>query len=154
MGKQDNNDIAVIKKYANRRLYNTQTSCYITLEDLFEMIQRGDDFIVLDAKTGDDLTRATLTQIIFEKESKGYNLLPISFLKKLVKLYDNKTDNMFSDYLEVAMNNFVDNQEKWRQFSGGSWDEYTPMGVFENVARQNLEMFEKTMGMFNPDDEK
>lgn len=152
MTKQDNNEVAVIKKYANRRLYNTQTSCYITLEDLYQMIRIDEDFIVVDAKTGEDLTRATLTQIIFEQEAKGYNLLPISFLRRVISLYDNNTmGHIFPNYLNISIENFMQNQEKFRQFGAEGWKEFTPMKIFENIAKQNMDIFENAMKMFSPD---
>jgi polyhydroxyalkanoate synthesis repressor PhaR len=151
MTKQDNNDPVVVKKYANRRLYNTQTSCYVVLEDLFDMIKRGEDFIVKDAKTEEDLTRSVLTQIIFEQEAKGYNLLPINFLRQLIGLYGkNNLDTMFPEYLSLSMENFVNNQEKLSQFSTDNFHDYHPMKMFETITRQNMEMFENTLNMFNP----
>ncbi|MCE3233018.1 MAG: polyhydroxyalkonate synthesis repressor, PhaR [Rickettsiaceae bacterium] len=147
MTRQDNS-IALIKKYANRRLYNTQTSCYITLEDLYEMIKLGEEFEVRDAKTDEDLTRSVLTQIIFEQEAKGYNLLPISFLRQLISLYDKTTlGTMFPNYLNISMENFMQNKDKLGQFSNG-WQEFTPIKIFENIAKQNMNVFENTINMF------
>lgn len=157
MTTQANNDKAIIKKYANRRLYNTQTSCYITLDDVFDMIKRGEDFEVQDARTGEDLTRSILTQIIFEQEAKGYNLLPVSFLKQLISLYGKKIENMdflFPKYLEVTMDNFFRNQERLRQFSSTGWQEFTPVKIFENTAQRNIDMFINAMEMFKPPVEK
>lgn len=150
MTKQDNSGVAVIKKYANRRLYNTQTSCYITLEDLYEMIRIGDEFVVKDAKTDEDLTRSVLTQIIFEQEAKGYNLLPVSFLRHLISLYDNNMGNMVPNYLNLTMENFIKNREKFKEFGANSWQDFTPVKVFETIAQQNMEIFENTMNMFMP----
>jgi len=151
MTKQANNEVVTIKKYANRRLYNTQTSSYIVLEDLFEMIKRGEEFIVKDAKTDDDLTRAVLTQIIFEQEAKGYNLLPISFLRQLIGMYGNtQLEGVVPNYLTATMEQFIQNQEKMIGFSTDQWTDYTPMKMFENMAEQNMKIFEQTMGMFSP----
>jgi polyhydroxyalkanoate synthesis repressor PhaR len=151
MTKQDKYGKALIKKYANRRLYNTQTSCYITLEDLYEMIKLGEDFEVKDAKTDEDLTRSVLTQIIFEQEAKGYNLLPISFLRQVISLYDKTSlGNMVPNYLNISMDNFMQNKEKLREFSTDGWKEFTPIKIFENIAKQNMEVFEKTLSMFAP----
>lgn len=144
------NEIAVIKKYANRRLYNTATSCYITLDDLYDMIKGGEDFIVVDAKTNEDLTKQVLTQIIFEQESKeGMNLLPLSFMKQLISLYGKNTDNLFPNYLESAMTSFIENQEKWHKFQTQGLEELSPMKFFENLTKQNIEIFEKTMDIFS-----
>lgn len=156
MVRQDNNGVAIIKKYPNRRLYNTETSCYITLEDLFEKIRLGEDFEVRDAKTDEDLTRQVLTQIIFEQEAKGYNLLPISFLRRLISLYGNaQVSPMVPNYLDLTMENFMQNQEKLRQYANvGSWQDFTPMKMFESLTQQNMEMFESAMKFFNPTDEK
>lgn len=151
MTKQVNNEIVTIKKYANRRLYNTQTSCYIVLEDLFDMIKRGEQFEVVDAKTEENITRPVLTQIIFEQEAKGYNLLPISFLRQLIGMYGNaKLEGILPNYLSATMDQFIQNQEKMIGFTAEKWTEYTPMKMFENMAKQNMKMFEQTLGMFVP----
>lgn len=148
MATQRNTGPALIKKYANRRLYNTQTSCYITLEDLYVMIKNGEEFIVRDAKTDEDLTRQVLTQIIFEQEAKGYNLLPLSFLRHVISMYDNSLAPVFPDYLEASMDSFMKNQEKMRQFATGGWQELTPIKIFENIAKQNAEIFTSALEMF------
>lgn len=149
MTKQENNSEIIIKKYANRRLYNTQTSCYITLEDLYDMLKRGEDFIVRDAKTDEDLTRQVLTQIIFEQEAKGYNLLPIPFLKSIIGLYgNNQIGSMLPNYLNISMENFLSNKDKFSGISQDAWQEFTPTKIFENVTKQNMEIFENTMKMF------
>ena len=103
--------IAIVKKYPNRRLYNTATSVYVTLDDLCQMIKQGEDFKVQDAKTGDDITRSVLTQIIVEQDTKGENLLPISFLKQLISFYDDQMRHVLPSYLEEAMSQFHNNQE-------------------------------------------
>ena len=146
-GKQD--DVVVIKKYANRRLYNTQTSTYVTLEDLCEMVKEGTDFVVVDAKTTEDLTKQVLTQIIFEQEGKGENLLPISFLRNLIGFYDDNIKEFVPHYLDSSMQTFLKNQEKMREMMG--MNQYNPMAPFEEIGKQNLEMFSKAMGsMWNP----
>ena len=138
----------IIKKYANRRLYNTQTSSYVTLDHLCEMVKEGTDFEVRDARTGEDITRSVLTQIIFEEEAKGQNLLPIRFLRQLIRLYGDSLQSFVPGYLDLSMESFAKNQEaiKTRMteaFGGGSQ-------AFEAMARQNLAMFERAMKMFSP----
>lgn len=147
-------DATIVKKYANRRLYNTQTSCYVTLEDLCDLIKRGEDFVVIDAKSEQDLTRSVLTQIIFEQESKGYNVLPISFLKGVVRFYDNPMSEVVSNYLEMAMDNFTQNQEQWQNQKDPKWDNYNPLGMFGQMTKNNVELFQQAIGMFSPEDEK
>ena len=147
-------DVTIIKKYANRRLYNTQTSCYVTLEDLCDLIKRGEDFVVKDAKSEADLTRSVLTQIIFEQEAKGYNVLPMSFLKGIIRFYDNPMSEVVSNYLEMAMDNFTQNQEQWQNQKDAKWESYTPLGMFGQMTKNNAELFQQAMGMFTPDDEK
>lgn len=154
-GSKNNDEVVLIKKYANRRLYNTQTSCYITLEDLFQMIQKGEDFVVKDAKSGEDLTRSVLTQIIFEQEAKGYNLLPENFLKNIIKLYkDNKVYEFLPNYLEMVMQNFLNNKDKMNNFAPEVWNDYNPMKFFENAAKQNIEFFENAFGFFDSKNSK
>jgi polyhydroxyalkanoate synthesis repressor PhaR len=138
----------VIKKYANRRLYNTQTSSYVTLDHLCEMVKAGVDFEVHDARTGDDITRSVLTQIIFEEEAKGPNLLPIRFLRQLIRLYGDSLQSFVPGYLDLSMESFAKNQEAIKTrvadaFGGGTQ-------AFEAMARQNLALFERAMKMFSP----
>ena len=138
----------IIKKYANRRLYNTHTSSYVTLDHLCEMVKKGVEFEVRDARTGEDITRSVLTQIIFEEESKGQNLLPIRFLRQLIRLYGDSLQAFVPGYLDLSMESFAKNQEQMRQrlaeaFGGGG-------SAFEAITRQNLAMFEKAMKMFSP----
>ncbi len=136
----------VIKKYANRRLYNTDTSTYITLEDLCAMIKRGEDFIVYDAKTGDDITRSVLTQVIVEQESKNYNLLPASFLRKVISFYDDGIREMLPQYLDASIDAFVKNQENMRSVFKGSLGGIIPNPQqFEEVAKQNMQLFQQAM---------
>ena len=140
----------VIKKYANRRLYNTGTSTYVTLEDLAGMVKNGEDFIVYDAKTGEDITRSVLTQIIFEQENKGgQNLLPIAFLRQLIRFYGDSMQMLVPRYLEVSIDSLTREQEKFRQqltqaFGAG------PFGALEDQVRRNMEMFERAFAMFAP----
>jgi polyhydroxyalkanoate synthesis repressor PhaR len=138
----------VIKKYANRRLYNTQTSSYVTLDHLALMVKEGTEFEVRDARTGEDITRSVLTQIIFEEEAKGQNLLPIKFLRQLIRFYGDSLQAFVPGYLDMSMDSFTKNQEAMRNriaeaFGGGSQ-------VIENMTRQNLAMFERAMKMFSP----
>jgi polyhydroxyalkanoate synthesis repressor PhaR len=155
----------VIKKYANRRLYDTGTSAYITLEDLCERVKEGKDFVVVDAKTGQDLTRQVLTQIILEQETKGFKILPTSFLRNVIQHYDNSMQDVMQHYLENTMKTFVTNREQLRSmFSnsvfgqsvfGQSMDKAmenatAPFNHLEEMTRQNVAMFEKAVQMFNP----
>jgi len=138
-----------IKKYANRRLYNTGTSTYVTLEDLAVMVKAGEDFVVYDAKTSEDITRSVLAQIIFEQENKeGQNLLPINFLRQLIRFYGDSMQMMVPRYLEVSIDSLTKEQEKFRgqlaqTFGGG-------FGAIEDQVRRNMEMFERTFAMFAP----
>jgi polyhydroxyalkanoate synthesis repressor PhaR len=144
-------DKVVIKKYANRRLYNTGSSSYVTLEHLREMVKEGVDFVVFDAKTGEDITRSVLGQIIFEEESKGeQNLLPIQFLRQLIGFYGGQMQSLVPSYLELSLNAFTQQQERMReQFAGafGSTDGY---GMFQDQVRQNMALFDRAMKMFTP----
>jgi polyhydroxyalkanoate synthesis repressor PhaR len=139
----------VIKKYANRRLYNTGTSTYVTLEDLAEMVKAEEDFVVFDAKTGDEITRSVLTQIIFEQENKGQNLLPIQFLRQLIRFYGDSMQNLVPSYLEFSLSSFVREQEKLRQQMTSAFG-HSAFDVLQDQARRNREMFEKAMRMWVP----
>ncbi|MEM6416108.1 MAG: polyhydroxyalkanoate synthesis repressor PhaR [Pseudomonadota bacterium] len=143
-------DIIIIKKYANRRLYNTGTSSYVTLDYLSEMVKRGEEFAVKDAKTGDDITRSVLTQIIFEEENKGQNLLPIQFLRQLIQFYGDNMQSFVPTYLEMSMNAFANNQEKIRAQMRETFGATPGYNMFEETARQNMALFERTMQMFTP----
>ena len=138
----------VIKKYANRRLYNTATSSYVTLDYLAQMVREGQDFTVEDAKTGEDITRSVLTQIIVEEEAKGQNMLPINFLRQLISLYGDNLQFLVPRYLEQSMEAFAKNQEQMRnrlqEAFGGSGT------MIETMTRQNMAMFERAMSMFSP----
>ena len=141
----------VIKKYANRRLYNTATSSYVTLDDLSRMVKQHSDFVVYDAKTGEDITRSVLTQIIVEEEGKGgQNLLPISFLRQLIGLYGDSRQWLVPRYLEQAMSSFARNQEQMRKSLQDAFGGLFPLGSLEQMGKQNLALFEQTMKMFSP----
>ena len=140
----------VIKKYANRRLYNTATSTYVTLEDLARMVKEGSDFVVYDAKSGDDITRSVLTQIIFEEESKdGNNLLPINFLRQLIRFYGDSMQGIVPGYLEFSLGNLMKDQDKLRSqmtdaFGGDGFKQ------MEEQAKKNMQMFQDSLKMFTP----
>ncbi|WP_205910773.1 polyhydroxyalkanoate synthesis repressor PhaR [Paroceanicella profunda] len=140
----------VIKKYANRRLYNTSKSTYVTLEHLAEMVREGTDFVVNDAKSGDDITHSVLTQIIFEEESRGQSMLPISFLRQLIRLYGDTLQGFVPGYLEASMNTFASNQEAMREKVRAALDANPAFANFETMARTNMEWFENAMRMFAP----
>jgi polyhydroxyalkanoate synthesis repressor PhaR len=142
--------VAVVKKYANRRLYNTATSSYVTLDELSKMVRTGSHFVVYDAKTGEDLTRSVLTQIILEEDSKGRNLLPIGFLRQLIGFYDDSLKAFLPRYLELSMENFARNQVQIRRYIEGTFGSFFPMGQFEDMARQNMALFQRAATMFNP----
>ncbi|MEE4213377.1 MAG: polyhydroxyalkanoate synthesis repressor PhaR [Parvularcula sp.] len=147
--EQQDGEPIVIKKYANRRLYNTKSSTYVTLESLATMVKSGEDFVVVDAKSGDDLTRAVLAQIIFEQETKGQNLLPVRFLRQLIGLYGDNLQSFVPSYLEASMEAFRKNQETMRQSLSEAFTTPTSgMRIFEDAARQNIALFEQGMAMF------
>jgi polyhydroxyalkanoate synthesis repressor PhaR len=151
--KRPTSEPIVIKKYANRRLYNTDTSSYVTLDDLCEMVKSNSDFIVFDAKSGEDLTRQILTQIIFEQESRGQNLLPISFLRNLIGFYDNNLKDFVPAYLDSTMQTFLKNQEKMQDYmvNKGAMTSLTQVASqFEEISKQNMELFSKAFQMFTP----
>src|ERR1700722_17395392 len=149
MAKSD--DPVIIKKYANRRLYNTGTSTYVTLEDLAAMVKAGEDFVVFDAKTSEDITRSVLTQIIFEQENKeGQNLLPITFLRQLIRFYGDSMQMLVPHYLEVSIDNLTREQGKFRDQMAQAFG-VSGFGPLEDMARRNMEMFQRTFGaMFAP----
>ena len=139
----------VIKKYANRRLYNTRSSAYVTLEHLSEMVKEGIDFVVYDAKTNEDITRSVLTQIIFDEESRGQNLLPIQFLRQLIRFYGDSMQMLVPRYLEVSIESLTREQEKFRQQLAQTFG----VGAFpslEEQVRRNMDMFERAFAMFAP----
>ncbi|CAN5777646.1 polyhydroxyalkanoate synthesis repressor PhaR [soil metagenome] len=140
----------VIKKYANRRLYNTSTSAYVTLEHLSTMVKEKTDFVVYDAKSGDDITRSVLTQIIFEEESKGgQTLLPIPFLRQLISFYGDSLQGVVPQYLEMSMTQFARNQDQMRRYMQNAFG-FNPFQQFESMGKQNMAMFEQAMRVFNP----
>ncbi|MBS0526564.1 MAG: polyhydroxyalkanoate synthesis repressor PhaR [Proteobacteria bacterium] len=139
----------VIKKYANRRLYNTATSAYVTLDHLSQMVKDKTDFVVYDAKTGEDITRSVLTQIIVEEESKGQTLLPIPFLRQLISFYGDSLQGVVPQYLEMSMTQFARNQEQMRSYMQNAFG-FNPFRQFESMGKQNMAMFEQAMRMFNP----
>lgn len=139
----------VVKKYANRRLYNTESSSYITLDNLADMVRKGRDFVVYDAKSGDDITRSVLTQIIVEEEGKGRALLPTGFLRQLIGFYGDNMQSLVPKYLEQAMGAFAHQQEQMRRAMQQTMGSFFPFDV-EEVTRQNRVMMERAMGMFTP----
>lgn len=141
-----------IKKYANRRLYNTATSSYVTLENLSAMVKEGTEFNVYDAKTGEDLTRGVLTQIIVEEEGKsGQNLLPVGFLRQLIGFYGDNMQWMVPKYLEQSMQLLTKNQDELRGYFQNTLGTIFPFGTtLEEMSKQNLAMFERAMNMFSP----
>lgn len=140
----------VIKKYANRRLYNTATSAYVTLDHLSQMVKDKTDFVVYDAKTGDEITRSVLTQIIVEEENKGgQTLLPIPFLRQLISFYGDSLQGVVPQYLEMSMTQFARNQEQMRRYMQNAFG-FNPFQQFESMGKQNMAMFERAMRMFNP----
>ncbi|WP_374311362.1 polyhydroxyalkanoate synthesis repressor PhaR [Dongia sp.] len=139
-----------IKKYANRRLYNTATSSYVTLDYLAQMVREGLDFTVEDAKSGEDITRSVLTQIIVEEESKGQNMLPINFLRQLISLYGDNLQFLVPGYLEKSMESFGANQEQIRQYMKDNFANVLPLDRLEEMSKQNMAFFQQAMSMWNP----
>jgi len=140
----------VVKKYANRRLYNTESSSYITLDNLAEMVRQGRDFVVYDAKTGDDITRGVLTQIIVEEEGKGQNLLPTAFLRQLIGFYGGQMQGLVPRYLEEAMSAFARQQEEVGASMQRTMGNLFPFGNMEEMGRQNMAMMERALSLFSP----
>lgn len=141
----------VVKKYANRRLYNTESSSYITLDNLAEMVRQGRDFVVYDAKTGEDITRGVLTQIIVEEEGKqGQNLLPTAFLRQLIGFYGDQMQGLVPKFLEQALSAFGHQQEQMRATMQKTMGNLFPFGNMEEVSRQNMAMMERAMSFFTP----
>ncbi len=148
--KKGEGDRVIIKKYANRRLYNTATSSYVTLDNLSDMVRQGVDFVVYDAKTGDDITRGVLAQIIFEEESRGQNLLPIQFLRQLISFYGDSMQNLLPTYLEMSLDGFAKQQERFRSQFSQAFGGTPGLGYFDEQVSQNLAMFDRAMRMFSP----
>lgn len=139
----------IIKKYANRRLYHTGTSTYVTLEDLARMVKNGEEFVVTDAKSGDDITRAVLGQIIFEQEGRGQHLMPIAFLRQLIRFYGDSVQALLPSYLESSLQSFTTNQDKLRESMASAF-KGNPLGAIEEQTRRNMEMFSEAMRMWMP----
>lgn len=142
--------VITIKKYANRRLYNTATSSYVTLDHLAEMVKEGTDFVVTDAKTGEDITRSVLTQIIVEQEAKGQNLLPIKFLRQIIGFYGDSLGGVLPRYLEHSMEAFAQNEAHMRNIMQDTFKGLIPMQSIDEMGKQNMALFENAMKMFNP----
>ena len=142
----------VIKKYANRRLYNTGSSSYVTLDNLAEMVKAGTDFVVYDAKTSEDITRQVLTQIIFEEEnaSGAQNLLPIQFLRQLIRFYGDQMQSFVPSYLEMSLDAFTRQQERMREQMAGAFSAAPGYNLFDEQVRQNMALFDRAMKMFSP----
>ena len=145
---QENRPV-IIKKYANRRLYNTDTSTYVTLEDLAEMVRSERDFVVYDAKTGEDLTHSVLTQIIVEQESRGTNLLPIGFLRQLIRFYGDSMQRLVPSYLEFSLDSLTRQQEQYRRRFAHTFGTAAFEAMQEQV-RKNFATFERALGLFSP----
>ncbi|MCC6598949.1 MAG: polyhydroxyalkanoate synthesis repressor PhaR [Alphaproteobacteria bacterium] len=158
--KHGQNEPTVIKKYANRRLYDTGRSSYVTLDDLCEMVKDGYDFVVYDAKSSEDITRSVLAQIIVDQEAKGENLLPVGFMKNLIGFYGDNIQSLVPNYLEQTLDAFVKNQEQIREHINkslegmntmqGIFPQVSSVSNFEEISRKNMEMFENAMKMFAP----
>jgi polyhydroxyalkanoate synthesis repressor PhaR len=149
-GEEGAAPVAIVKKYANRRLYNTATSSYVTLDELSRMVREGEDFVVYDAKTGEDITRSVLTQIILEEDGKGRNLLPIGFLRQLISYYDDSLHAFLPRYLELSMENFARHQDQMRSYMEETFGRFFPIAQFEEMARQNMALFTRAASMFRP----
>jgi polyhydroxyalkanoate synthesis repressor PhaR len=151
LNDQTSGEAVVIKKYANRRLYNTATSAYVTLEDLADMVKQGVDFTVHDAKSGEDITRSVLTQIIFEQESKGHNLLPIKFLRQLIRFYGDQMQALIPSYLEMSIEQLTREQQRFRDHLLNSFGvSPEPFKQLDDQVKKNFAMFEDAMKLFNP----
>jgi len=146
MKKQASDGPVIVKKYANRRLYNTESSSYITLEHLAAMTRAGRDFKVVDARTEDDITHNVLTQIIMEEESRGQTMLPVSFLRQLIAMYGDSMQAMVPGYLEASMESFSRNQREFRSAVEGAFA-HSP---FAEMAKRNMAMLEAAAGAFKP----
>ncbi len=146
----DVSDVITIKKYANRRLYNTAESSYVTLDDLATMVQQGVDFTVHDAKSGEDITRSVLTQIIVEQEAKGNNLLPTGFLRQLISYYGDNLQGLVPQYLDMTMQSFAKNHEQMHGYLENTLGGVYPFSTFEDMGRKNMAIFEQAMSMMTP----
>jgi polyhydroxyalkanoate synthesis repressor PhaR len=135
-------DVVIIKKYANRRLYDTESSSYITLERLAEMVRQKREFKVIDAKSGDDITHAVLTQIIMDEEARGTTMLPVNFLRQLIGMYGDQMQSMVPQYLEASLESFQRNQSQFRDALAGAFTG----GPLAEIARRNMELFQSAAG--------
>lgn len=143
----------IIKKYANRRLYNTDTSTYVTLEELAQIIRDGREFEVVDAKTGEDLTRGVMTQVLFEEENRGVSLLPVAFMRQLIRFCDNSVQNVLPQYLEMTMDVFAQQQEKVQSQTKqamGAFSPFNALNQMQQLQRQQMESAQKVMSAWNP----
>lgn len=147
---EDKRETVVIKKYANRRLYNTETSTYVTLDDLAEMVRSDRDFTVYDAKSGDDLTHSVLTQIIVDQESRGQTMLPIPFLRQLIRFYDDSMARMVPGYLQFSLEALAKEQERMRSQFANAFGPTAAFEVYQEQARRNMAIFEQAMAMWTP----
>ena len=148
--EQRGDKVAIVKKYANRRLYNTASSSYVTLEELSKMVRDGEHFLVYDAKTNEDITRSVLTQIILEEDGKGRNLLPIGFLRQLIGYYDDSLRQVLPRYLEMSMESFTRQQDQMRTYLQGTFGPFFPADRFDEMTKQNMALFHKAAQIFNP----
>jgi len=142
--------VAIVKKYANRRLYNTATSSYVTLDELSRMVRDGEHFLVYDAESGEDITRSVLTQIILEEDGKGRNLLPIGFLRQLISYYDDSLQQVLPRYLDISMESFTRQQDQMRAYLQGTFGPFFPAERFDEMTRQNMALLQNAARMFNP----
>jgi polyhydroxyalkanoate synthesis repressor PhaR len=149
MAEAGGKEPTIIKKYANRRLYHTGTSSYVTLEDLADMVRQGEDFVVTDAKSGEDITRSVLTQIIFEQENKGQFLLPIAFLRQLIQFYGDSMQGLVPRYLEFSLGQFTTDQAKLREQMTKGFGAANPMTLLEEQTRRNMAVFQEAMRAFS-----
>lgn len=147
---KDQRESVVIKKYANRRLYNTETSTYVTLDDLAEMVRSDRDFVVYDAKSGDDLTHSVLTQIIVDQESRGQNMLPVPFLRQLIRFYGDSISRMVPTYLQFSLEALVREQERYRSQFANSFGPTAAIEAYQEQARRNMAIFEQAMTLWSP----
>lgn len=149
MSKSQDQPIRV-KKYANRRLYNTASSSYVTLDDLAALVKDGVDFVVTDAKNGEDITRSVLTQIIFEAENKGQNMLPLNFLRQLIGLYGDSLQNIVPNYLDHTMRAFAENEKQMRSQIADTMGGMFTFPNMEDFGRRNMEVFQRALQMWTP----
>lgn len=153
--KKRKDDVIIVKKYANRRLYDTGRSSYVTLDDLCEMIREGQEFIVQDAKTAEDLTQSVLTQIIVEQEAKGEAMLPPSFLRQLIQFYGENVQSYLPTYLDHSMQNFVQHQQELKETIDKSIEHSmkplnSPLQMMEEISKKNVEIINNTFKAFSP----